>query len=238
MAVGMDRNVTGGLALWAMSLEALGDVAGAEARHREGLVVAHRVGQNLATINTLMHMAVYLAGQAEGALREEALSLLAGWELERLPLYAGMAHLTRARVAWAVGDLPEAEEQARKACARMELFLVYQRPARRLLSQVLLARGRPGEARQEAELGVRRLEQCGGQGYESVALWLALAEACFAEGDTPAAEAALRQALRCVHTRAEDIPDVAARECFLRQVPENARTLALAHQRWGQSEVP
>ncbi|HEX5748419.1 MAG TPA: hypothetical protein VFZ09_19420 [Archangium sp.] len=27
-----------------------------------------------------------------------------------------------------------------------------------------------------------------------------------------------------------------ARECFLRQVPENARTLELARQRWG--EVP
>ncbi|HYO59586.1 hypothetical protein [Archangium sp.] len=59
-----------------------------------------------------------------------------------------------------------------------------------------------------------------------------------AEGDTPAGEAALRRALQCLRTRAEDIPDAAARERFLRQVPENARTLALARQRWGAAEVP
>ena len=41
--------------------------------------------------------------------------------------------------------------------------------------------------------------------------------------------------LRCVRLRASDIPDMEARERFLRQVPENARTLELARQRWGEA---
>ncbi|WP_233261863.1 hypothetical protein [Vitiosangium sp. GDMCC 1.1324] len=62
---------------------------------------------------------------------------------------------------------------------------------------------------------------------------LALVQACFAQGDASAGEAALRGALQCVRERASDIPDPVLRERFLRQVPENARTLELAHQRWG-----
>jgi hypothetical protein len=40
-----------------------------------------------------------------------------------------------------------------------------------------------------------------------------------------------------VQERARDIPDEAVRQRFLRQVPENARTLELARQRWGQEEI-
>ena len=46
---------------------------------------------------------------------------------------------------------------------------------------------------------------------------------------------ALRAALRCVRARSSDIPEPGARERFLRQLPENARTLELARQRWGEA---
>jgi hypothetical protein len=85
--------------------------------------------------------------------------------------------------------------------------------------------------------GAQALEQTGCTGVYRVGMHLALAEACFAEGDTGAGEAALRRALQCVRERAEDIPDAAARARFLREVPENARTLALARERWGEAEV-
>lgn len=51
-----------------------------------------------------------------------------------------------------------------------------------------------------------------------------------------AGDEALRGALRCVRARASDIPEAEARERFLSQVPENARTLELARQRWGEAE--
>ena len=102
---------------------------------------------------------------------------------------------------------------------------------------MLLAQGRATEAREVAALGVQGLERGGSQGAEAVGLPLALTEACLAEGDSQAGEAALR-GLQCLRTRAADIPDAAARERFLHQVPENARTLELARQRWGTTEVP
>jgi hypothetical protein len=71
----------------------------------------------------------------------------------------------------------------------------------------------------------------GDAGAASVEPYLALAEACFADGETGAGEAALRKALRHVHTRAADIPEGLHRERFLHQVPENARTLSLARER-------
>jgi hypothetical protein len=86
-----------------------------------------------------------------------------------------------------------------------------------------------------AALGVQEMERMGSQGVYAVSMCLALAEACFVEGDDGAGEAALRKALQCVRDRAADIPDPTMRERFLRQVPENARALELARQRWGES---
>ncbi len=99
---------------------------------------------------------------------------------------------------------------------------------------MLLAQERASEARQVAALGAQRLEQSGSECAATVGLRLALAEACLAEGDVQAGEAALRKALQCLRTCAHNIPDEAARERFLLQVPENARTLELARQRWGE----
>ncbi len=115
----------------------------------------------------------------------------------------------------------------------LALFPPYLLFARKDFVTFLLAQGRAEEARQVAMLGVEELERMGGSGVHAVPMYLALAEACFAEGDSTAGEAALREALQAVRTRADDIPEPEARERFLRQVPENARTLELAHQRWG-----
>jgi hypothetical protein len=60
-----------------------------------------------------------------------------------------------------------------------------------------------------------------------------LAEACFALNDAAAGDAALRECLRYLRARADDISEPMARERFLRQVPENHRALQLARQRWG-----
>ncbi|OJH35574.1 hypothetical protein [Cystobacter ferrugineus] len=144
-----------------------------------------------------------------------------------------MAQTVKAKVAASGGALAEAEARAREACELLTPFLFHQCRARTLQSQMLLAQGHVAEAREVASLGVRRLEGCGSEGTQAVGLRLSLAEACLAEGDTQAGEAALRRALQCLRARAEDIPDAAARERFFHQVPENARTLELARQRWG-----
>jgi hypothetical protein len=105
--------------------------------------------------------------------------------------------------------------------------------ARTTLCATLMKQGRCAEARTVAEEGVQALERMGGAGAASVGIWLALAEACLDQGDPAAGDGALRRAMQCLLLRAEDIPDAAARERFLSQVPSNARTRALAVQRWG-----
>jgi eukaryotic-like serine/threonine-protein kinase len=146
----------------------------------------------------------------------------------------GLGNAILARVAMARGELREAEAHARSACEHLVLFMANQPLARSTLSNILRAQGRAAEAREIAELGARELEQMGNAGLYAVPLRLALAEACFAEGDASAGEAALREALQCVRDRANDIPEPAVRERFLTHVPENARTLALARERWDE----
>jgi tetratricopeptide (TPR) repeat protein len=231
LEVGSEREATGVKVLWALALEALGDRAGAEEKLRESLALAQRVGPLLRILYPRLHLGLFLAGGSEPARWREALELASGPELEHVPLFSGLAWLVRAKVAANLGNLAEAEAHARRARDSAAPMLVYQLSAWTLLSQVLLARGRATEAREVASLGVRGLERCGGEGGRAVALHLALAEACLAEGDTQAGEEALRRASRCLLSRAEDISDPALRERFLHEVPENARVLELTRQR-------
>jgi hypothetical protein len=233
--VGLERYAVGAQATWALASAALGDKASAEALLRENLAQAQRMRVHVALLHARLQLALLLADSAEPRQQEEALALSKHQDLEGPGLFSGLAHTLKVKVAMNGGDLIGAEARAREACQLLAPFPLFQRKAQTLLTQVLLTRGRATEAREVAVLGVQRLEQCGSEGAEAVGLRLALAEACLAEGDTLAGEATLRRALHCLRTRAGDIPDPAARERFLRQVPENARTLELARQRWGDS---
>jgi tetratricopeptide (TPR) repeat protein len=235
--VGLERNAIGSQVLWALAAQALGDGTSAEALLRECLALSQRLELLPVILHSRSHLAWLLAGSSEAHQREEALALADNTVLEGPPLFAGVAQLAKAKAALGGGDVAEAETRASKACELLAPFPFHQGVARTVLTGVLLAQGRAAEAREVATLGVRQLERSDSEGAEAVGLRLALAEACLAEGDTQAGEAALRGALQCLRTRSEDLPDAAARERFLRQVPENARVLELARQRWGEVEV-
>ncbi|HEX5754621.1 MAG TPA: protein kinase [Archangium sp.] len=235
--VGMERLAMGAQVMWAHALEALGDRAGAEALFRDNLAQARRSRIHVSDIYARLSLALLLAGSTDPARREEARALADGQELAGRNILPGLAHLLKAKLAENRGARAEAETRAREACEVLASFVFHQHTARTLLSRVLLAQGRAAEAREVAALGVRRLEQDGSEGSGAVALRMALAEACFAGGDTHAGEAALREALRYLREHARDIPDADARERFLQQVPGNARTLEWARQRWGEAGV-
>jgi hypothetical protein len=236
--VGLDRSALGMDIHFAQALEALGDRTHAETRYREVLALSERLGLQSSALYARILLGLFLSGSPEPRQREEALALADAPGMEGLHFYLGLADMTRARVAAAEGHLAEAEARARKACELLASVFLFQLDARALLAQALLAQGRAAEARAVAMPGVQRLEESGSEGAGAVGIRLALAEACLAEGDTHAGEAALRQALHCLQERAGDIPGAAERECFLQQVPENARVLALARQRWGEPAVP
>jgi eukaryotic-like serine/threonine-protein kinase len=200
---------------------------------REALATSQKLEESVSLLFARSHLALTLSGSPEASEREEARALAREW-LEGQPMgvpFIAMAQLTLARVALACGEFAEAEARARQAWASGCPY--YQLLARTPLSAALLARGRATEARQEASLGVQELEDMGDAGAASVGLYLALAEACFLDGDNGEGEAALRKALRHLHARAADIPEGPHREHFLHQVPENARSLSLARERWG-----
>jgi tetratricopeptide (TPR) repeat protein len=235
LEVGLERSAAGALIERALALEALGDKAGAERQLRESLAIAQRLSQPLPIIHSVVHLALFLAGSTEPAHRDEARALTQDWEIDHFKIGSGMLATLRAKLAAARGELSEAERQARQGCERLAALSFYQLRAQGLLSQLLLAQGRTSEARQQAELGVQRLEECGSDGVQAVRVRLALAEACLAGGELQEAEAALRRALKAVRQHAREIPEEAARERFLRQVPENVRILELARQHLGEA---
>jgi serine/threonine protein kinase/tetratricopeptide (TPR) repeat protein len=239
LEVGSVLNTTATQTLEGLTLVGLGEVPRAVEVMHEGLEHARRAGLVYPIHYAQMHLSLVLVSSAEPAHHEEARQLAEqALETERMNLVRlGLAHLTLARLSELQGRLPEAEARARKACEVLKRFVPYRLMAHVTLSTLLRAQQRVVEARAEAERGVETLQQMGGAGVMSVGAWLALAEACFAQEDSGEGEQALREALRCLHLRADDIPEKAARECFLSQVPENARVRELARERWGSAEA-
>ncbi len=235
LELSLESNMTATQTLRGLALAALGDVPQAVEVMQDGLAHALRAGLAYPVNYTQMHLALVQASSTVPAYHEEARQLaLHTVQTEKVNvLRLGIAHVALARVAAFQGQLREAEVQARRACAVLAMFVPYRLMAYATLSTVLLAQQRVAEARAEAEQGVHALEKMGGAGAVSVGMWLALAEACFAQADMAAGGHALREAVRCLRLRAEDIPEEAARERFLSQVPENARTRELARERWG-----
>jgi serine/threonine protein kinase len=237
LEVGLERAAMGVLICRAQALEALGDRAGAEVSFHEGVALVRRWNQPLPNLHAPLHLALFLAGSPDPAQREQALALTQGMEREHIHFFSGMHYTLKAKVAAARGELREAESLALKACEKLAAFLLYELMPRVLLSQVVLAQGRTAEAREVAATGARAVDAWGGTALPAISVYLALAEACLAQGDTQEGELALRKGLQCLRHRASEIPDAAARQRFLSEVPENARTLALARQRWGGEEV-
>ncbi|MCY1074603.1 serine/threonine-protein kinase [Archangium lansingense] len=237
--LGSERNATMLQVSAGMFLSGLGDQVRAVEFLREALATGLRSEQHLTATHARHYLLQALATSPDPAHRQEAYALVHEWmdDEDSPPFRLGVGYTIVAQVLLAHGEYSEAESYARKAYELLVPFASFRVFVSPVLSAALLARGQSLEARQVAELGVQELERIGGKGISSVATHLAQAEACFAQGDTHAGESALNQALRCVHERAADIPDAAVRERFLRQVPENARTLELAHQRWGSSRL-
>ncbi|MFY0579419.1 hypothetical protein ACN28S_38810 [Cystobacter fuscus] len=150
------------------------------------------------------------------------------------PITMGVAHTALAKVALARGMPQEAEAWARGASGLLSSCLTYRLLAHIILSESLLTRGELARAREEAEQCVSGWEWLESGGFAAIRKFRVLAEVCFAQGDVEAGESALKRALRCLRTSAEDLPNPTFRARFLSQVPENARVLELARLRWGE----
>jgi tetratricopeptide (TPR) repeat protein len=233
----MERSTIGPITTSGLIRASLGDMHGALELLQEALASGLRTRQQFPIAYAQLVLSLLLSGSPDPAQRQKAREASLAWaRSEKVSLlWKGVAHTVLAREAAGRGELAEAELYGRKACELLVTFPLFLLVARTTLSTTLRAQGRIAESREEAALGVAALERMGGAAEHAVAVHLTLAEACFAAGDAPAAEEALRHALRRLHARADSLSSPTLRERFLRQVPENARVLELARQRWGES---
>jgi hypothetical protein len=97
-------------------------------------------------------------------------------------------------------------------------------------ARALLGLGRPGEALEEARRAMATLEELGPNkmGELEAYVRVALIEALLASNDRRAAREEAQHAKERLAARAALIGDTTLRESFLSQVPEHARTRALA----------
>ncbi|WP_224364701.1 serine/threonine-protein kinase [Hyalangium versicolor] len=238
--VGSERGEVVVLARTAQALRALGDVAGAVERARQSVALALRVSPRFGVSFAEHNLIQVLAVSAEPTHQQEARALALKWVENRSGnrVQLGLAHLVLAKISAASEELAEAEVQARQACEILAPFAIFLPETRWKLNEILLRQGRVAEARAGVELALKELEPLGTDRMARVGLLRVLAESCFAEGDTASGEQALHRALEHLRSRAAAIPDLAVRQRFLHQVPENARVLELARQRWGETEFP
>ncbi len=125
------------------------------------------------------------------------------------------------------GDLARAESEAQKAIADLDLYRPSLPYARAQLANVLLARKRFEEALAHAENAMSALRTEPVDDGESL-VRVTFAEALRATGYEDESLVVIREAHERLIARAALIGDERTRARFLNDVPENARTLALA----------
>ncbi|WP_437284520.1 protein kinase domain-containing protein [Sorangium sp. So ce406] len=222
---------TARLNLGSVSAE-LGDFEKAESMMRMALEEVERMHLHepkLATEANLAQVLVYRGQPAEArALAEAAASASRQAGFVRTELFA-RCYLVRAHVT--LGDLDAAEREARAAVALAPSAPTLGVQALALLARALLGLGRIAEAVTTATEANSMLASFGTLEEGESLVRLTFAEALAAAGRQDEATAAIASARAALLARAEKLSDPVWRERFLRDVPDNARTLALARQR-------
>jgi hypothetical protein len=137
-----------------------------------------------------------------------------------------------ARIALLRGQLEKAEELARAAMQMfpvMPLWLTRTAPVR---MRALIGLHRAAEAVAVAEPILAALPTFGGAGMTKVELRLAFSEALQASGESARARAELRETLRQIKLRADDVQDAFWKSSYLTRNPYCARAQKLARE-WG-----
>jgi hypothetical protein len=215
----------------------LGDPTGAEAELRETLAQATRLGEAAPLAYVRAFLARLLAQTAPLDRLDEPERLAREVVVAKNAMFIGQAHGTLAAIRRRQGDLALAEHEARVGREAAQAFPGCAWEVTALHARILLERGRAEEALAVADGGVRELERLGLEGNGEIDLRLSLAEARHAAGRVETARAALSDTIPRLKKRVRDIPEPAARERYLGNVPANARVVALAKAWLGEETV-
>lgn len=182
--------------------------ASATAKHNLGMVLA-RLGA-FTEAQSMEHEALE-AFQTKGERRME-----------------GKSRVFLAEIFLLSGDLEAADREAKTAVKALSVAPPAKAHALAVAAQIELARGDTASALRNAVDADALLQQVGVLDEGEAMVRLILAEALQASGRQDEARAAITAARNRLLERASHIRDEALRRSFLEQVPENARTLALA----------
>jgi eukaryotic-like serine/threonine-protein kinase len=214
-----------------------GDRVGAETVLRENLRHAERLNEALPLAFARTYLARLLASSAPLERLEEPARLATDVIPTNNQWLVGIAYGVLAEIKRRQGDLPGAEAEARTACEALRPFPPYSWDIVALRLRILLEQGRAAVALEIGQGALQELECLGLAGYGEIHLRLAVAEALHAVGQTDAARAAIDKTIERLRVRVENIPDAAARERYITQVPTHARLLALAKAWLGDEAV-
>jgi tRNA A-37 threonylcarbamoyl transferase component Bud32 len=156
---------------------------------------------------------------------------------DKSPVDEGRGRWVLAEVLRLTGDLEAADRELALALA---MATPLEQPAMLgTLAALRLAQGRADEALAVAEDAIARCAAMGGCGlFRGAVVRLVHAEALDATGARDAARRAIAEARARLLAIADKIGDPAYRRSFLEDVPENARTLALASAWGAESGAP
>jgi hypothetical protein len=221
----------------AKELHELGDLTGAEAALREALAQAERLGELTPLAYAKTYLACLLAQAAPPDRMDEPEQLACEVITVNNASLLGLGHGALAAIRRRRGALALAEQEARAGCVAARAFPTYAVEVTALHARILVEQGRTEEALDVAETGVREIERLGIEGSGEIDLRLSWAEALHAAGRAEDARATLSDTLPHLKKRLDNIPERAARERYLTNVPANARLVVLAEAWLGDEAV-
>lgn len=207
----------------------LGLYRDAEATLREVLATARQMALGEGALAAEQNLSLALAYQGSlDEARERARSSAAALERRGNLRLAAASRAYLAKILLLVGDPAEAEAEARAAVAMSPLRSPDLLRSQAVLARVLLARAQPAEALELASRAVCAMRERRGIEEGEASILLVHAEALRATGRVEQAREAIAAARARLLERAARIDDPVWRQSFLENVPEHARTLALA----------
>ena len=228
-AIGDARTGTNARANLGYAALSVGDIDRAQRLLEEALALTERLG--MAGIgHYVMHnlgLALAYRGQFARAIEVERRAMLEA-ETRQEKLLISATHLYLALILQMSGDPTGAEAEAKTAYASAPTVPIVRAQALAVESTALLAQGRVAAALEQARAGLALLEEHGGSDETEGRVRAAFVEAARAAGLVDEARAAARVAVGSLRQRAASLRDQRLARCFLQNVPEHARLMALA----------
>lgn len=212
----------------------LGDQEGA--RQRLGALAETFAKNQLVLLESFWRLGLALllcdAADADSWDRAEQLIAPIAAKTDGFFLFSAIANGLQARVALRRGQPESAERLARAALQRLPEMPLWATLTATVQARALMALGRPGEAAALVEQVLGMIPLFGGAGFTEVELRLAASEAFHAAGHSEQARAQLRETLRQIQLRADDITDPRWKDSYLTCNPHCVRAQQLALE-WG-----